>query len=50
MTFEKSDVTGIILFTLFTIALTIALSFVPTGDASSGIGIVSVTVPHGGLP
>ena len=50
MTFDKTDIPGILLFTLFTVALTVALSFVPIGDASGGIGIVSVTVPHGGLP
>ena len=50
MTFDKTDIPGVLIFALFTVALTVALSFVPIGDASSGIGIVSVTVSHGGLP
>ena len=50
MTFERSDIPGVLLFALFTVALAVVFSFVPIGDASGGIGIVSVTVPHGGLP
>ena len=50
MTFDKTDIPGVLIFALFTVALTVALSFVPIGDASGGIGIVSVTVPHEGLP
>lgn len=50
MTFDKTDIPGILLFTLFTVALAVAFSFVPIGDASAGIGVVSVTASHGGLP
>ena len=50
MTFERSDVTGTLIFTLITLAISMALVFVPIGDASGGIGITSVTVMHGGLP
>ena len=50
MTFDKTDIPGVLIFALFTIALTVALSFVPIGDASAGIGVVSVTASHGGLP
>ena len=50
MTFDKTDIPGVLIFALFTVALTMALSFVPIGDASGGIGIVGATVSHGGLP
>ena len=50
MTFERSDVDATLVFGLIVLALTVALSFVPIGDASAGIGVVSVTASHGGLP
>lgn len=50
MTIEKDDMVGILLFVMITFAITAALSFVPIGDASWGIGVVSATVSHGGLP